>query len=94
LGLINLLVDLRMQMTPAIVGEKPEGAQKAILDPRYWVQPEPLTEGASVSLQHPGFGWLSFVIPPGSLETLVQLLTVNLERLKTALASSTPKRLN
>ncbi len=51
---------------------------KAIIDPRWRVQPEALTEGSMLAFQHPGFGPLGFVLPAPEVEKLVRALSAHL----------------
>lgn len=88
---IDRLADYRAAMTPPIGGDRPPaGPVKAVLDPKWWVQPEPLTEGMAIALLHPGLGWISFVIPPAELEKLKTYVDGNLARAK----SIAPARAN
>jgi hypothetical protein len=74
--LIAGLGGLRSQMQPAITMDFPMGMQmNAELDPRWWTEPEPLTEGSTLVLRHSGFGWLAFVLPPAEVENIHRLLT-------------------
>ena len=74
-GLIHALGELRM----AMVNEHPKDfalGQKveAIYDPR-WVTEADLLEGDSlIHLRHPGFGWLSFLLPRHEAAKLAQFL--------------------
>lgn len=78
---IKTLSNVRASMDPLIVEEKPPaGPTNSILDPRWWIQPELLTDGVGFAIRHPGLGWLSFAIPPDSCSVLHRLLGENLAR--------------
>jgi len=88
--LINFLAGSRAKMLPALDSPSPpKGQQQAVFDPRWCVQPEPLSEGMALAIRHPGLGWLSFVIPPESLKALKQLVDANVARFDQI--DSTPK---
>ncbi len=54
---------------------------EAIYNTRWYIQPEPLTEGSSISFQHPAFGPVGFVIPLDQVKYMVELLSVHLQSL-------------
>ena len=52
---------------------------KAVFNTRWYIQPEPLTEGSLLSFYHPSFGPVGFLIPREQVPEIVRLLTIHLE---------------
>jgi len=50
------------------------GEWRVVNDPRFWVQPYPLADGAIMSLRDPQFGWIHFQIPAAECLRLAELL--------------------
>jgi hypothetical protein len=79
--LIRELDALRRQMAPEVPFDPPLGVVvDTILDPRFWVSPEPIHSGVLLSLRHLGLGWLSFQLPPEECDALRRLLLDVLDR--------------
>jgi hypothetical protein len=77
-ALIRGLGSARAQM---VSGEQIslEGAEiQAIFNTRWYIQPEPLSEGSSLVFYHPAFGPIGFVVPRDQVSEIVRLLTVHL----------------
>jgi len=61
-----------------------EGASFTPIYKTQWaVQPEALTEGSVISFQHPAFGPVGFVLPPGDIEKVVRALTAHMAMVHT-----------
>lgn len=69
--LIARAAERRSSMKPAMPGERPNTA-KAIVNPAWYVHLVP--EGTLFQIGHPGFGWLSFLIPVPERAHLMALL--------------------
>ncbi|KWU26297.1 hypothetical protein [Burkholderia cenocepacia] len=73
--LITTLAGLREQMQPPVRMEDPVGEQvKGVLDPRWWVGPDAMSNGPALMFRHPGLGWLAFSMPMPSLTHLKDVL--------------------
>ena len=77
-SVVRKLGEARMRLhsapPPALTGlTLPE-----LYDPRWFVQPEPMTEGSALSLYHPAYGPLGFVLPRQEVATIVRVLSVHL----------------
>jgi hypothetical protein len=59
---------------PSLQGQRVE----TILQPQWYIQPEPLTEGSVISFYHPGFGPVAFLVPREHVEAMVRLLSAHL----------------
>lgn len=51
---------------------------EAMLDPVWQVDGQKLPEGRVLALRHPGFGWLTFVIPDHEAKSIADWLTRDL----------------
>lgn len=57
----------------------PERAQiDAIFNTRWYIQPEPMTEGSALLFDHPNYGPVGFVLPRDQVAEVVRLLTNHL----------------
>lgn len=56
----------------------PGSRLEAIVDPVWRVSGHRVPEGRILSLRHPGFGWLSFVLPDKEAAALAEWLTKDL----------------
>lgn len=74
--LIAALASMRENMLPPVRQADPQPGEKvqAIVDPRFWVSPEPFVGGALIQFRHPGLGWLPFVLPLQSLRVAHELV--------------------
>ena len=61
-GLIQVLAQIREEMTPA-VPEEPPRLHEALHDPRYATELHPFSGGTLLEFRHPSLGWLEFVLP-------------------------------
>jgi hypothetical protein len=60
--LINVLAQIREEMTPA-VSEEPPRLHEPLHDPRYATELHPFSGGTLLEFRHPSLGWLEFVLP-------------------------------
>ena len=51
---------------------------QTISNARWYIQPEPLTEGSLLAFSHPSFGPVGFVVPRDQIAEMVRVLTVHL----------------
>lgn len=74
-GVIEALLLARSRMAPAVPIDPPIGQDvAAIYDPRYWTNHDAATGNTLLIFQHPGFGWLPFLLPPGERDRLASIL--------------------
>ena len=78
--IINRLAKARANMEQAFPNDHPDEIA-ALLDPRWFLSPEPMTEGSAIQIRHPGFGWLGFVFSPKEVEHIHRLLSQHLRNL-------------
>lgn len=77
---ITALAQVREQLHPPIQSQPPlKEVTKVPLDPAFYTEPNTMIDGSTLLIRHPAFGWLGFGIPLGSLETLRDLLTAQIE---------------
>ena len=63
-ALINLLAEIRAEMSPQVPAEPPSLAElEPLHDPRYATQLHEFSGGTLLELRHPSLGWLEFVLP-------------------------------
>ena len=78
-GLIAALGSARQVMAAGRSMPSLEGQQvQAVFKPQWYIQPEPLSEGSTISFYHPAFGPVAFVVPREHVEAMVRLLTGHL----------------
>jgi hypothetical protein len=78
-GLIAALGRARQTMAagqpmPSLEGQRVQ----VVLKPQWYIQPEPMSEGSTISFYHPAFGPVAFVVPREHVEVMVRLLTAHL----------------
>jgi hypothetical protein len=82
--LLVVLTHLRSQMTPAVPMDTPlEKPLRAQIDPRYYTELDPITDGSALLLRDEGLGWTAFLLPPNEVEHLRNLFTKHIEARKT-----------
>ena len=70
-GLIDMLAVARMALTPSVpVKLAPGTPLTGIKEPNWQIEWLPDGSAMSLSLRHPGFGWVSFGLSPTSMERL------------------------
>ena len=67
-ALIQLLADIRAEMSPAVSQEPPRVHSDALHDPRYATELHSFSGGTLLEIRHPALGWMDFVLP--SLERI------------------------
>jgi hypothetical protein len=67
-ALIQLLAELRAEMTPPVSEEPPRVHADALHNPRYATELHQFSGGTLLEIRHPSLGWMDFVLP--SLERM------------------------
>jgi hypothetical protein len=63
-ALIQVLAEIREEMTPAVPKEPPLPHEvEPLHDPRYATELHPFSGGTVLEVRHPSLGWLEFVLP-------------------------------
>jgi hypothetical protein len=63
-ALINMLAEIRAEMTPAVPQEPPQPHEvEALHAPRYATELHRFSGGTVFEFRHPSLGWLEFVLP-------------------------------
>ena len=70
--LITQAAERRANMQPSMPGERPQGEIEALVNPAWFVAPQP--EGTLLQIGHRSFGWLAFLIPPQERALLLSFL--------------------
>lgn len=74
-ALINVLAQIREEMTPAVSeAPPPPYAVEPLHDPRYAIELHRFSGGALLEFRHPQLGWLEFVLPSAERERMARLL--------------------
>ena len=83
--LIEVLGQMRAEMTPARVPVEPQFGQplQAVPDPRWYVGNAINRPHAFVSLHHPGFGWTAYALPLARAQAFHHQLTHVIETIQT-----------
>ena len=75
-GMIAGLGNIHAQMVDGLPLPSIEGqAVNAIFNTRWFVQPEPLTEGSLLTFYHPAYGPVGFLVPRDQVLEMVRLLS-------------------
>lgn len=73
--LIQLLSEIRAEMTPAVPEEAPAPHElEPLHDPRYRTQLHPFSGGTLLEVRHPALGWFEFVLPSAERHRMARLL--------------------
>jgi hypothetical protein len=67
-ALIQLLAEMRAEMSPPVSEEPPPVHPVALHNPRYATELHPFSGGTLLEIRHPALGWMDFVLP--SLERI------------------------
>ena len=67
-ALIQVLAEIRSEMSPAVSQEPPQVHPDALHNPRYATELHPFSGGTLLEIRHPALGWMDFVLP--SLERI------------------------
>ena len=73
-ALINLLAEIRAQMSPAVADEPPVVHIGALHDPRYATELHQFSGGTLLEFRHPSLGWMDFVLPSSERVRISRLL--------------------
>lgn len=73
-ALINLLAEIRAQMSPEVAEEPPAVHGAALHAPRYAIELHPFSGGTLFEFRHPSLGWLDFVVPSVERPRISRLL--------------------
>jgi len=67
-ALIQVLAQIREEMSPPVSQEPPPVHPDALHNPRYATEFHPFSGGTLLEIRHPSLGWMDFVLP--SLERI------------------------
>ena len=67
-ALIQVLSEIRAEMSPPVSEQPPEVHPDALHNPRYATALHPFSGGTLLEIRHPSLGWMDFVLP--SLERI------------------------
>jgi len=67
-ALIQLLGEIRAEMSPPVSEEPPAVHADALHNPRYNTELHPFSGGTLLEIRHPSLGWMDFILP--SLERI------------------------
>jgi hypothetical protein len=62
-ALIQLLAEVRSEMSPPVSEEPPQVHPDALHNPRYATQLHQFSGGTLLEFRHPSLGWMDFVLP-------------------------------
>lgn len=62
-ALIQLLAEVREEMSPPVSPEPPQVHPHALHNPRYATELHPFSGGTLLEIRHPSLGWMDFVLP-------------------------------
>lgn len=72
--LLTKLAVARAGMPPAVPAAPPARMLRSIQDPAWLVKPHPETRGGVLDVRHPGYGWLSFLLPATAASGLIKAI--------------------
>lgn len=89
-NLLLALGKLRAEMLPGV--EKPVlgAVYEGIIDPAWQTGYDAMADGVDLSLRHPGFGWIHFVLPRHEALAIARVLS-NIEAVRPLEAEPRPK---
>ena len=61
--LIQLLAEIRAEMSPPVADEPPRVHGNALHNPRYATELHQFSGGTLLEIRHPSLGWMDFVLP-------------------------------
>jgi hypothetical protein len=67
-ALVQVLAEIRSEMSPVVSQEPPQVHPDALHNPRYATELHPFSGGTLLEIRHPALGWMDFVLP--SLERI------------------------
>ena len=62
-ALIQVLGEIRAEMSPPVAEEPPSVHPDALHNPRYATELHPFSGGTLLEIRHPSLGWMDFVLP-------------------------------
>jgi hypothetical protein len=62
-ALIQLLAEIREEMSPPVSPEPPQVHPSALHNPRYATELHPFSGGTLLEIRHPSLGWMDFILP-------------------------------
>lgn len=62
-ALIQLLGEIRAEMSPAVSEQPPAVHADALHNPRYTTELHPFSGGTLLEVRHPSLGWIDFILP-------------------------------
>jgi hypothetical protein len=62
-ALIQLLAEIRAEMTPPVSEQPPEVRRDALHNPRYATELHQFSGGTLLEIRHPSLGWMDFILP-------------------------------
>lgn len=75
---LALLARSRASLTVPVAPEfNPDSSLEAVVDPIWEIPDEREPDGVLLALQHPGFGWLSFIFPDNEAASIAECLTMS-----------------
>jgi hypothetical protein len=76
-ALMQVLGQIREEMTPAVPEEPPQLAQAQFLHaPRYRTVLHEFSGGSLIQFRHPSLGWLPFLLPSVERKRIVQFFSI------------------
>jgi hypothetical protein len=61
--LIQLLAEIRAEMSPPVADEPPQVHGNALHNPRYATELHQFSGGTLLEIRHPSLGWMDFLLP-------------------------------
>jgi hypothetical protein len=61
--LIQLLAEIRAEMSPPVAEEPPQVHGNALHNPRYATELHQFSGGTLLEIRHPSLGWMDFLLP-------------------------------
>ena len=62
-ALIQVLAEIRAEMTPPVSEQPPEVRRDALHNPRYATELHQFSGGTLLEIRHPSLGWMDFILP-------------------------------
>jgi hypothetical protein len=78
-ALMQLLGEIREEMTPAVPEEPPQQSVRFTHAPRYRTALHEFSGGSLIQFRHPSLGWLPFLLPSLERRRIVQVFSTHEE---------------
>jgi hypothetical protein len=62
-ALIQVLAEIRAEMSPQVASDPPQVRRDALHNPRYATELHQFSGGTLLEIRHPALGWMDFVLP-------------------------------